>query len=97
VSGDDCEDSRVTLRMFVERILAETDRRYQQRFESQERALEQARMASEKRLDGMNEFRSALTDASSKYITRSEAYAMILAACAITGALVEVANFFVKR
>lgn len=86
-----------TVKASFERLLVEVDRRYQQRFESQERALEQARIASEKRLDGMNEFRQALTDASSKYITRQEAYAMIIAACAVTGALVEAANFFMKR
>jgi hypothetical protein len=86
-----------TLKTVVDQRFADADRRYQQRFESQERALEQARLASEKRLDGMNEFRQALTDASSKYITRQEAYAMIIAACAITGTLVEAANFFMKR
>jgi hypothetical protein len=67
----------VPLRKYIDRIMAERDLRYQQRFESQEKALEEAKRASEKRLDGMNEFRGSLTDAQKTYITRVEAMSVI--------------------
>jgi hypothetical protein len=88
---------KVTVRTFFERILAEMDRRYQQRFESSETALQEAKASIEKRLDGMNEFRGALSDATGKFITRSEALAMVLAACTITGTIVAVVSFFMHR
>lgn len=87
----------VSDRKFFGRILAEMDRRYQQRFESQERALEETRRATEKRFDGVNEFRGAMSDASGKYITRGECLALILAACAISGAIIEAVNFLWHR
>ena len=86
-----------TLKKYFERILAEMDRRYQQRFESQERALSEQKQSTESRLQEMNEFRSALADSSAKYITRGECLALILAACAISGAIIEAVNFLWRK
>ena len=86
-----------TLKALHDTTFRENDKRYEQRFQSQERALIEARLANEKRLDGMNEFRQALTDASGKYITRTEALAMVLAACTITGTIVAVVTFFMRK
>jgi len=90
-------EEQVSLRDYFERNLEQMDRRYQQRFESQERAVQEYKSASDVRLGGMNEFRSALADAQAKYITRSEAMAMVLAACAVTGAIIELANFLLRK
>jgi hypothetical protein len=46
-----------------------------ERFKAQEHALGVALAANEKRLDGLNEFRAALTDQSLRMMTRSEALA----------------------
>lgn len=65
-------------------IINERDRRYEQRFGSQEaavsaalasaeKAVEKAEMASEKRFDGVNEFRASLADATRNNLTRTEA------------------------
>jgi len=77
----------VTLREHIDAVLKQMDLRYQQRFEAQERAISEARAAAEKRLDGMNEFRGTIQDVIGRCITRQEAIAMILAACAVTGAI----------
>ena len=65
-----------TLKEYLEALMKERDVRLQQRFE-----------AGERRLDGMNEFRDALSDAQKTYITKSEAMSMIFAACSITSAV----------
>lgn len=58
-----------TLKEHYDSLQSERELRYQQRFESQERALEEAKRSSERRLDGMNEFRGALTDAQKTFVT----------------------------
>ena len=88
---------QVPLREHVDAVLAQMDLRYQQRFDAQERAISEARAAAEKRLDGMNEFRGTVQDVIGRCITRQEAVAMILAACAISSAIVGVVNFFLHR
>lgn len=61
----------------------ELDRRYQQRFIAQEQAVQaaltsakdavhKAEMASEKRFEGVNEFRATLSDQASTFISRTE-------------------------
>lgn len=65
------------------RFDAERDRRYTERAAAQEsavasalrsaeKAVEKAEMASEKRFDGVNEFRAALADSTSKNLSRVE-------------------------
>jgi len=60
-------------------IINERDRAYTQRFESQERAVNKAEIAAEKRLDAVNEFRGQLKDQAATFVTRTELYAGLVA------------------
>jgi hypothetical protein len=86
-----------TLKEHYDSLQYERELRYQQRFESQERALEEAKRSSEKRLDGMNEFRGALTDAQKTFVTWPMVVALILSGCTITGTAVVVVTFFMRK
>lgn len=88
-----------TLHSHLLRILTETDLRYQQRYESQQkaitdallaqkeavsaalaaadRALVKAEMASEKRFEGVNEFRATLSDQASHLMPRGETITLV--------------------
>lgn len=55
----------------------EITRALDERFRSQEKALATALAANEKRLDGMNEFRSTLSDQSKTFINRLEHNSLI--------------------
>ena len=72
------------LRDYVERIVGESDRRNQQRFEAQEKAVQaalagaeravtKAEAASEKRFDSLNEIRGAMADQAAHLMGREEA------------------------
>jgi membrane protein required for beta-lactamase induction len=60
--------------------------RYQQRFE-----------ATERRLDGMNEFRAALSDAQKTFVTWPVLLAITVASCAVMGTAVTVVLFFMRK
>jgi len=75
-----------TLKKYFDAALTAKDKRDQQRFES-----------GEKRLDAMNEFRAALSDAQKTFVTWPVVMAMILAACTITGTIVAVLTFFMRK
>lgn len=79
-----------TLRTLMLHLLEESDKRYSQRFDAQEkavqaalanaeRALSTASSAADKRLDSMNEFRGALRDQQNTFIPRSEVSGMVRA------------------
>lgn len=70
-------------RAYVDRVFTEHDLRYQQRFDAQaqaikdallaaEKAVSKAETANEKRFDGVNEFRRALTDQTATFVSRIE-------------------------
>jgi hypothetical protein len=68
-----------TLHAHISSLLQEMDRRYTERFEGQEKAIDRADLASEKRFDAVsdrfttvNEFRGTLTDQATTFITRTE-------------------------
>lgn len=74
----------------IEQLSAERDRRYEDRFKasdertalalaSSEKAVTKAETATEKRFDGVNEFRSALSDQTEKLLPRAEAEVKISA------------------
>ena len=86
-------DGAVPLREFFERILSETDRRLQQRFESQETRLQETRDTMDKRLDGLNENRSTVADLVGRCITRDDAINLIKLGCTVTGVIVTVVVF----
>ena len=62
----------VALRDYLERLIAESDRRYEQRFAASEQAVLKAEHTMTARLNGMNEFRDALKDQSGRMATRDE-------------------------
>jgi len=53
-------------------LIAAADLRYSERFQAQEKAILKAESASEKRFDGVNEFRGALSDMVGKLMPRAE-------------------------
>ena len=72
-----------TLREHLTALIAELDRRDEQRFLAQEKAVEaalaaakeavlKAEAASERRFEAVNEFRAVLTDQSATFVTRTE-------------------------
>jgi hypothetical protein len=66
-------DDKVSVCQYLERIIKENDRRYEERFQAQEKAVTVGITALEDRLRGMNEFRGTLEDQARKFIPRSEA------------------------
>jgi len=74
----------ITLKEHLLAIVDANDRRYSNRFNAQEkavtaalnaadRAVVKAELATEKRFDGVNEFRAALSDQTASFIPRAEA------------------------
>jgi hypothetical protein len=68
--------SEIPLRDYIERRLEDLDRRYEQRFTDSQSAITKAERAINDRLAGMNEFRDALKDQSSRMATRLEMEAL---------------------
>ena len=62
----------VALRDYLERLIHEADRRYEQRFAASEQAVLKAERTMSSRLDSMNEFRDALKDQAARMATRVE-------------------------
>ena len=62
----------VALKDYLERLISEADRRYEQRFAASEQAVLKAERGMANRLDAMNEFREALRDQSNRMATRVE-------------------------
>jgi hypothetical protein len=62
----------ISLRDYFEARLEGITILFETRIDGMEQRIEQARIGMEKRLDGMNEFRDALKDQSSKSPTRTE-------------------------
>lgn len=61
-----------TLKTYLLALLDESDKRYTQRFQSQETAILKSEVATEKRFEGVNEFRSALSDKERSLMPRPE-------------------------
>jgi hypothetical protein len=57
----------------IQNQIVSNDRRYEERFEGQEKAIAKAEAATDRRLEGMNEFRDQLADQTKTYIPRAEA------------------------
>lgn len=60
------------VRNCIDLRMIENDKRYEQRFKGSQEALTKAETSLEKRLEGMNEFRAALTEQASRFISRDE-------------------------
>lgn len=64
--------SEVSLREYLERLLAEQDRRIEQAQASSRVAIEKAEYAVDKRLDLLNEFRAQSADESINYVRTNQ-------------------------
>lgn len=62
----------VALKEYLERLIIEADRRYEQRFLAVDVSTRKSEQALKERLDGMNEFREALKDQANRMATREE-------------------------
>lgn len=76
-----------TLHEHLVALAAESDRRHEQRFIGQERALALAVAGVNERLGGMNEFRAALSDQAATFVTRAELKTMQTTIEALTSRL----------
>lgn len=56
----------------LDQLRAEADKRYEQRFQSQEKAIDKSDTATDKRFEGVNEFRQTLSDQTARFLTRDE-------------------------
>jgi predicted nucleic acid-binding protein len=65
-----------TLHTHLSALMAEHDKRYAQRFEAQERALDKVESTTEARFNGVNEFRGSLNDVLQKQMPRQESVAL---------------------
>jgi hypothetical protein len=66
-----------TLKEHFDSLLAEEDRRYEQRFASQEQAIRKADAANDARFSSVNEFRATLSDQQRTFMPRPEAERII--------------------
>jgi hypothetical protein len=69
---DDTKREIANLKQYFELVIANNEQRHRQTIESQREALNVALASNDKRLDGMNEFRAALSDQSARMTTRQE-------------------------
>ena len=60
----------IPLKEHFESLLREMEKRYEQRFDAQEKAVLKAEVATEKRLEGVNEFRKTLSDQQSTFVSK---------------------------
>ena len=67
------------LREYFERALKDADTRYEQRFNDQKEAIVKAEEATERRFEGVNEFRQTLGDQAASFATRMEVNQQMLA------------------
>jgi hypothetical protein len=89
----------VSLKEYFEALLADRDLRYQQRFDAQSKAIQdaltaaekavvKAEVATEKRFEGVNEFRQTLSDQAANFISRKELWGYIVGAIGAFGVFI---------
>lgn len=69
---DDTKREIANLKQYFDLIIGNNEERHLQIIESQREALRVALASNDKRLDGMNEFRAALSDQAGQMVTRAE-------------------------
>jgi hypothetical protein len=74
-----------TLYLHIERRFADQQDAVGAALRAAEKATDKADAASEKRFEGVNEFRETLKDQQSTFITRTEVYALVGAAGVVGG------------
>jgi len=66
----------ISLKEYYDAVLAERDSRMEQRFQSLQLAVTKAEVATEKRFEGVNEFRNTLADQQRTFMPRTETESM---------------------
>jgi hypothetical protein len=74
--GKKFDNISVSIKEYFNDLLGERDKRFDQRFDQQDRAVTKAEVATEKRFEGVNEFRKTLADQQRTFIPRQEAESM---------------------
>jgi hypothetical protein len=93
----------------LKELMDERDKRYEQRFISSQKAIDEAKGETQKKFENTNEWRGLVTDTQKNYITRAEldpvvkqvntcvtwpvVFAMIVTAGVIVGIVIEILNF----
>ena len=96
-----------TLKAYVERIMDESDKRYEQRHSDQkeavkaalassERAVEKAEAISEKWRQNANEWRAAMSDKDKLYLTKDVAKSYFIAGIMAAGVMIALVELFVR-
>jgi len=62
----------VPLKEFIERIIKEMDERYEQRHNSAQKAIDEAKAESQAKFANTNEWRSMVSDAQANFVTKAE-------------------------
>lgn len=71
-ASHNAHETMETIKVYVDTRFREADRRYEERYQVGQRAMEKAEASLNERLGAMNEFRAALSDAASRTPTRVE-------------------------
>ena len=82
-----------TLKEHVFAVMDERDMRYEQRFQASQKAIDEAKTETQKKFENTNEWRGLVSDTQKNYVTRSEVFALVGAAAAIVGIVIEILNF----
>ena len=75
----------------------ERDRRYDDRWDAGQIAIRQSNEAMNHRLDGMNEIRESMRDASSKFVTGAGVLAIVSSVSGAIGAAVALLTLFLRK
>ena len=94
---------------FIFRVMDERDQRYEQRFQSSQKAVDEARQELQKKQETQNEWRGAMNDKDKlfatraeltpineqlrKCVTKPEVIAFVSIICLITSTLITILNF----
>jgi hypothetical protein len=98
-----------TVKDHVLAVMDERDKRYEQRFQASQKAIDEAKAESQKKFEGTNEWRGMVSDAQKNFVTRKEVepineqlnkcvtwpavFAIVSATGVIIGVGIEILNF----
>jgi hypothetical protein len=84
------KEQGITLEHYFERVMGDCKDGCNGRFIAMEKVVDTAKESMEKRLDGMNEFRDALKDQASRFVTRTELLAAVVGISTVISIIVSI-------
>jgi|GEM_PF-5519657 hypothetical protein len=84
------KEQGITLEHYFDRVMGDCKDGCNGRFISMEKAVDTAKESMEKRLDSMNEFRDALKDQASRFVTRTELLAAAVGISTVVSIIVSI-------